>query len=485
MSSPTVSNGTGHGVEQRTVLGGQLPGGRDLPEALRDHGCGAVDQVAPARDELVVGASYELGPGEVTVLVLRSGRGDEVAQRIGLVALQHVADVDHDRLRGRELAPLHGEELRRHDLGRQVQLPVGPRLPATVAASVVREELGGPDLAVEGDVVLAHEVVGQRLPLSIGRRVPPVAPAVGLTEAAGPLDRRGQVADHRVEPDVEPLARVLPPPVERDRDAPVDVAGHRPWADVLEDVLAELDHVRPPGAGRLTLVEPRLEGIGQRRQVEEEVLGLHELRDLAVDLAPRVDQVGRVELVAAVVALVAARAVVPADRADALDVAVRQRAAGRRRDRAVSGLLDHVPVLVNGGEHLLDDRIVVAGRGPGEQVVGQPQRLEVLDDQPVVPVGELACGDTLLVRGDEDRGSVLVGAGDHEHVVASHPHVATEHVGGHAETGYVADVARAVGIRPCDGGQNFAHAPNPMGGDNVFPRPAPAELSGWCTAMAG
>jgi hypothetical protein len=36
------------------------------------------------------------------------------------------------------------------------------------------------------------------------------------------------------------------------------------------------------------------------------------------------DQVGRVELVAAVVALVAARAVVAADRAGALDVAVGQ-----------------------------------------------------------------------------------------------------------------------------------------------------------------
>ena len=53
---------------------------------------------------------------------------------------------------------------------------------------------------------------------------------------------------------------------------------------------------------------------------------------------------------------------------------------------------------------------------------------------------------------------MLVGARDHQHVVARHPHVAAEHVGGHAETGHVADVARAVGVRPGDGGQDFAHA---------------------------
>jgi hypothetical protein len=45
------------------------------------------------------------------------------------------------------------------------------------------------------------------------------------------------------------------------------------------------------------------------------VLGLREDGRLPVDLGPGVDQVGRVELVAAVVALVAARAGVPADRA--------------------------------------------------------------------------------------------------------------------------------------------------------------------------
>lgn len=56
-------------------------------------------------------------------------------------------------------------------------------------------------------------------------------------------------------------------------------------------------------------LQPLPERPGQRRQVEEEVLGLDELRHLAVDPGPRVLQVDRVELAAAVVALVAPGAV--------------------------------------------------------------------------------------------------------------------------------------------------------------------------------
>ena len=89
-------------------------------------------------------------------------------------------------------------------------------------------------------------------------------------------------------------------------------------------------------------LQPLAQRVGQRRQVEEEVLRLDELRRLAVDPAARVDQVDRVELVAAVVALVAARAVVAADRAGALDVAVGQGAArstARSRPRVVCSIM--------------------------------------------------------------------------------------------------------------------------------------------------
>ena len=228
-------------------------------------------------------------------------------------------------------------------LGGQVEHAVLPGLAALVALAVVAEQLGRPDDGVEDDVVLAHEVVGQRL-----RVVPPLAPALGLAQPAGPLDRGRQVADHRVEPDVEPLGRFcsvqpsigtgMPQSMSR-----VIARGLRSSIRLSENLMT-LGRQVPDASRPWRYV---LERLGQRRQVEEEVLGLDELRRLAVDLRPRVDQVGRVELVAAVVALVAARVAVPADRAGALDVAVRQGAAGRRRDRAERRLLDHVAVAVH------------------------------------------------------------------------------------------------------------------------------------------
>ncbi len=234
--------------------------------------------------------------------------------------------VDHGPPAGREPRAAHGEELAGGDLTGQVELAVGARLATVVALAVVPEQQGRPDLGVEGDVVLAHEVhvLGVRV-------VPPATPGVGVTGAPRPLDTRREVADHRVEPDVELLQRLLPPAVKRDRDTPVQVTGDRPRTHVLDQVAGEVQHVRPPPglAG-----QPLAEHLGECRQVQEHVLGLDELRHLAIDPGPRVDQFGGVELVAAVVALVATGAVITADRAGALNVAIRQRAPGRRADRA-------------------------------------------------------------------------------------------------------------------------------------------------------
>src|SRR4029453_16550014 len=79
---------------------------------------------------------------------------------------------------------------------------------------------------------------------------------------------------------------------------------------------------------------------------------------------------------------------------------------------------------------------------------------QVVHDDPVVPVGDLARRHTLRVGGDGDRRPVLVSATDHQHLVAGHPVVAAEDVGRDAEAGDVADVPRAVGVGPGDGGED-------------------------------
>ena len=354
-------------------------------------------------------------------------------------------------MRGGELLALHGEELRRDDLGGQVQDAQVTGSAPLCALAVVAEQLGGPDLGVEDDVVLAHEVVGQGLGI-----VPPLAPRLGVAGAARPLDGGAQVADDGVEPHVQTLGGLILPA--GDRNAPVDVARHGAGADVFQEVLGELDDVGTPRARLFAFIQPSGQGIGQGGQVEEVVDGLHEVRGLTVDARVRVDELGRVHLVAAVVALVAARPLGTTDRAGALNVAVGQSAASGRGDGGSRDLLDHVAVVTHGGEHVLDDAVVVAGGRAGEQVIGQAEGHEVLDDEAVVLIREFASAHARAVGGHQDRRAVLVGAGHHEHVVPGHSHVPGENVGGDTESRYVANMTGAVGVGPCDGGQNTTHS---------------------------
>src|SRR2546421_120825 len=54
-----------------------------------------VHEVAPGADQLVVVAADELGPREIGVRRLRPGDGEVEAQRVGVVAREEVAHLDH------------------------------------------------------------------------------------------------------------------------------------------------------------------------------------------------------------------------------------------------------------------------------------------------------------------------------------------------------------------------------------------------------
>src|SRR6202521_3052380 len=111
------------------------------------------------------------------------------------------------------------------------------------------------------------------------------------------------------------------------------------------------------------------------------MLGFAKLhRRIAASLV-RLDQVDRIELVAAVVALVAARFAVTADWARALDVAIGQGTAGGRIESSHLLLFDQVALLIKGQEQLLRGAVVIRGRGSREHVVGHAETAKVLDDQ--------------------------------------------------------------------------------------------------------
>ncbi len=270
--------------------------------------------------------------------------------------------------------------------------------------------------------------------------------------ATCPLDAGREVADDGVEPDVDPLVVALLEARERDRHAPVEVSRDRPRLELPEEIEREAPNVGPPVA---LAADPLRETVGEGGEVEEEMLRLAELRGAPVDARAGLDQIRRIELVPAVVTLVAASLRVSADRARALDVAVGKRAPRRRREGTQRLARHHVTGVVQRPEHVLRDPVVIAGRGAREEVVAQPESAKVVADHLVEAVGKLLRRDPLLVGGDHDRRSVLVGSADHEDIAATQPVVPGEDVGRHAEPGDVADVAGPARVRPGHGDEDL------------------------------
>ena len=187
------------------------------------------------------------------------------------------------------------------------------------------------------------------------------------------------------------------------------------------------------------------------------MFGLLEAWGFAVDFGYRIDQLVRVELVAAGIALIASGTVGATDRTGAFDVTVRQGTSGRRRNGDLLRAFIDVAVLEALREQFLHDFFVIAGRGTGEQIVAQAQIAQILGDHTVVAVGEFLRTHAFLVGFHQDRGAVLVGAGHHQHVIALHALVARVHVGRHAEAGDMADMTGAVRVRPSNIHQNMTH----------------------------
>ena len=190
------------------------------------------------------------------------------------------------------------------------------------------------------------------------------------------------------------------------------------------------------------------------------MLGFLETRGFAVDFGDRVDQLVRVEFVAAVVALVTARTVGAADRAGAFDVTIWQGTPAGRGDGDFLRALVDVPVLQALLEQFLHDMLVVRGGGAGKQVVAQAEIAQILGNHAVVAVREFLRADPLFIGLNENRGAVLIGSGHHQHVIALHALIARVHIRRDAEAGDMPDMARTVRVRPRNIDQNMTHTPD-------------------------
>ncbi len=203
----------------------------------------------------------------------------------------------------------------------------------------------------EDGVVLADEVVAP----GVGR-IPPRFPGIGRAAQRCLLDAGGEVVDHSLEPDVEPLVLVTG---HRDGNAPLDIAGDRASLESFHVVPGEVQYRGPPEVFVvLEIAQDRRPELGQ---VQNKVLRLADHRNRTVDLRPRITKLQRIQDLAAVVALVAAGLGIATIGTGALDIAVGEKAPERLRVELVLPLGVQVPVTEQGQKDALGDRVMVRG----------------------------------------------------------------------------------------------------------------------------
>ena len=160
------------------------------------------------------------------------------------------------------------------------------------------------------------------------------------------------------------------------------------------------------------------------------MFGVAQLRRGAIGLRARVDQLFRVEHVAAVIALIGARAFKAADVTSPFDVAVRQEFVCARGVPLLAEFLEKKSVLLQGKEHRLRDLEVVLAVRRCEHIVGDTVTLEHLNKRIMIFFVDFLDGPALLVRGKHNGRAVRIRPAHHQNVIPYKTMVARNNVTG-------------------------------------------------------
>ena len=183
-------------------------------------------------------------------------------------------------------------------------------------------------------------------------------------------------------------------------------------------------------------------------QAQKEVLSLPDDRTVPAQLAGHVDELVGVQGAAAVVALVAPRAVERAVGALALHVAVGQEPVLDLAEGLHHRVLLDVALVVEGQEHVLGDFGVVVGVGGREEVEVYAQALPIVEELGLVLLEHLLWADAAVLGGQRHGRAVGVAPGDHEDIVALESVVAGEDVGREVAACDLSEVYGPVGVWP-------------------------------------
>ena len=112
------------------------------------------------------------------------------------------------------------------------------------------------------------------------------------------------------------------------------------------------------------------------------------------------------------------------------------------------GLLIDVTIVQQLQEEVVDHLPVIVRPGAGEQVEADAELAPGFEKLRMVVAGDLRRGTSLQLCSKRDRGPMLISARHHEDIVSEQPVKAGKDITRQVSAGDLADVQRAVGVRP-------------------------------------
>ena len=408
--------------DQGGFLRAERPARRHRVAQLRRGEFGnARHQVAQHIGQVLVDRGLEVFPGKLAVGILGRMRQQPPAPVVRRQDRQRLIHEHATPLAGGKLAAVIVQVVERLDVIDQL-----PRLARP-------HDRGGEAERVEGHVVLAHELdIAHITRAPVG--APPAFP-VGFRQAIGigPFSGAGDVFDGRVEPDIEDLAFHARPGLIAllHRHAPIQVTGDAP---VLQPVAVVQPFPGDRGGQNRPIglaVDPGLQLCAQRALTQVKVLGFAHLKiGGAGNGRAGVDQVGRVQLLGAVFALIAPRPVIAAVRAGAFDITVGQKAVvGDGKDLLFAHLLDQ-PVFGQLSGKMLGQAVVALAGRAAKMVEGQAEAIGNALLHGVHLGAELFHRLAGLGGGEFGRGAMFIGGAKEQHLMPAPAQVARVKVGG-------------------------------------------------------
>ena len=270
------------------------------------------------------------------------------------------------------------------------------------------------------------------------RTLPPFVPALRKK-----FPGIGNIADRSIEPHVEHLALGT---FHRHRDAPVQVAGYGARLETaVNPALALAIDIAPPLLVVLQnpLAQPFL--ILIQREIPVGSLFLHGFR--SAELGLRIDEFFRAESAAAFLALVPIGSLGSALRAGSDYVPVSEESLRLRVVVLLRLPGDELALVIELAEEVRGILLMHLRAGTSVNVEIDTEARERVLDNLVILVHNILRRAALLTGLDRNRHTVFVAAAYIEHILSPHPEISDVDIRRHIDTGEMADVDRAVGIR--------------------------------------